>query len=124
MGGALEMVSLIREGLHEQSFFFLPPKKLKERLSADTGTSSPAGCRARWTARNTAEKGINGAGRTMWRYLLCGRAESRRKGINKQEEKCMDIYNVDGRRTPPPPSFFSPPPCRFRAVFAPQNRCK
>ena len=31
---------------------------------------------------------------------------SREKGINRQEEKCMDIYNVDGRRTPPPPSLF------------------
>lgn len=38
MGGALEMVSLIREGLHEQSFFFLPRKKPKERLTADLVT--------------------------------------------------------------------------------------
>ena len=56
MGGALEMVSLIREGLHEQSFFFLPRKKPKERLSADTGTSPPAGCRAGWTARKAVKK--------------------------------------------------------------------
>ena len=101
MGEALGTSTLIREGLHTQSFFFSPRKKPIERLSADTGTSPPACGRAGWTALQAV-----------------------RKGINKQEEKCMDIYNVDGRRTPPPPSLFAPPPCRFRAVFTPQNMCK